>query len=527
MTNEEFCFKKELDLARKKFISDGWITLYSHSCYLENKVSLTVFSYLVTNETVCDKCMTDYCWDISMGSGRIAVYGDNSYFSFAKEGIEPIIYVKEFKTNGNYIRYNDISEELICYFNLLENCNNKQNRKYLFIDDNGDTDEVIIVTEEKVSMKLKYLQEYLAIRKINLIICFDFVCQLNSDLCTFDIEYKDDVKNENDLVYNAQIRCLMNDYHSLVIGKSLLKHGNIKTIGCHYDIKKQYENFIVGYDEVGNEALLTCERTAENYFKLTYFKKEVLDKYYNNPSLYKVDGFSISSDYFSLKIDNNNENYVAVFLVELSCLPYKEQKYWKSFNVLPQSGMGISKSYYRTMIEGNWTENNEALDLYFKDLYEEFDRLWSDKFGWTLFKPLNKEQKYVFASLHLLPNNEAKSFCELVQSMALLLIDCINDEITKNIELDPGDRGIIKLKKFFASHHLTVSPLIEYFKYLQDLRSCITPAHRFSESNKTAKKAIRYFGLNLDFSNAKEVGNEIFVKSIYTLNTLIKAFSLK
>ena len=38
MTNEEFCFKKELDLARKKFISDGWITLYSHSCYLENKV---------------------------------------------------------------------------------------------------------------------------------------------------------------------------------------------------------------------------------------------------------------------------------------------------------------------------------------------------------------------------------------------------------------------------------------------------------------------------------------------------------
>lgn len=74
---------------------------------------------------------------------------------------------------------------------------------------------------------------------------------------------------------------------------------------------------------------------------------------------------------------------------------------------------------------------------------------------------------------------------------------------------------------------MTVSPLIEYFKYLQDLRSCITPAHRFSESNKTAKKAIRYFGLNLDFSNAKEVGNEIFVKSIYTLNTLIKAFSLK
>ena len=36
--------------------------------------------------------MTDYCWDISIGSGRIAVYGDNSYFSFAKEGIEPSNY---------------------------------------------------------------------------------------------------------------------------------------------------------------------------------------------------------------------------------------------------------------------------------------------------------------------------------------------------------------------------------------------------------------------------------------------------
>ncbi|MFV8340727.1 hypothetical protein ACNQGL_15805 [Flavobacterium sp. LB3P21] len=119
--------------------------------------------------------------------------------------------------------------------------------------------------------------------------------------------------------------------------------------------------------------MLDCIQTNDKYFIVTYFRKEVLNKYYNEPANYKVDGWRLSSSFISLKIDNKNDDYVAVFLVELSTLPHKEQLYWKQYNIPPQKG--INASYYKTMIEGSWVQQPETPDLLFKHSYVKFNNL--------------------------------------------------------------------------------------------------------------------------------------------------------
>jgi hypothetical protein len=49
---------------------------------------------------------------------------------------------------------------------------------------------------------------------------------------------------------------------------------------------------------------------------------------------------SITSRYFILRADVNNDDYVAVFLGDLADLPIKEQLYWKSFNIPPRVEWG-------------------------------------------------------------------------------------------------------------------------------------------------------------------------------------------
>ena len=89
--------------------------------------------------------------------------------------------------------------------------------------------------------------------------------------------------------------------------------------------------------------------------------------------------------------------------------------------------------------------------------------------------------------------------------------------MSKGLPLEDNDKGITKLEKFIKSNDIDIPPMIEFLRHLQNLRSGLV-AHRFSESNKAVKKAMSYF--NLTDGNYVEVAKDIFIKSIYTMNTL-------
>ncbi len=455
--------------------------------------------------------------------GKPTIYGDNTYKSNDREGIEPFIFYRSFPLLEKDETYFDVSEEFVFYFNLYEKAENKQNRKYYYTDEVGNLDEVIIIEPKSIKIRLKYLKEYITIRGMYFVVCFDYMRLMKNIPSEWGIEQYDRLIKEEKHTYSHLIRNVDTRTQSWIMGKVFIEPNQTKSY--HFDIgKEKYESFITGFDKNGDEILEECSRTNEKYFKVTYFKKEVLNKYYNEPNKYEVDGFGVRSKYFSLKIDNNIEDYVPVFIVELSSLPYKEQLHWKQYNITPQDGMNISATYYRTMIEGRWAEHPETPDLYFKFKYEDFNKKWESKFGWKFYKPLADEDKHLYTALHIPTTNNVKAFCEQVLTIVKLTIDRLNEKhMQKGITLENGDKGITKLEKFLKSQEIEIPKMFEFLRNLQSLRSGLM-AHTFSKSDKNCKKALDYFELKSD--NYIEVAKEIFIKSVFTLYTLENQFEL-
>ncbi len=522
MNKEYFLLKDKIKEIESNFTKNGFIKVYNNfSKSLDKRCGIYCCLIDKNQKETYDK---DDSWPFSMGyEGKPVIYGDNTYKTNEKEGLEPFLFYRYFSLLDNNEKYLDVSEEFVLYFNLYEKGESKQNRKYYYIDEIGHLDEVIIVEPECIKIKLKYLKEYITIRDMNFVVCFDFMRLLPECPLGWKIKSIDETFKASNYIYSHLIRDYDNIKQSWIMGKVFIK-GN-KEKKSHFDFEShRYEKFIVGYNVNGEEVYEDCSRTNEKYFKVTYFKKEVLNKYYNEPSRYEVDGFGVSSKFFTLKIDNNVDDYVPVFLVELGSLPLKEQLHWKQYNIPPQDGMNISRTYYRTMIEGKWAEYPETPDLFFKSKYIDFNKNWEKKFGWKFYKTLAREDEHIFTSLHIPTTNNIKAFCEQVLTIVKLTIDRLNEkEFQKGLVLEIGNKGITKLENFLKLNNIEVPNMFQFLRNLQSLRSGLI-AHSFSKSDKKCKRAMEYFAIKDD--NYIEVARNIFVKSIYTLNTLEKHFNI-
>lgn len=520
MTTEQFLLKDRVKEIESNFLKNGWLTVYSSNPEPLDKDQRLVFCCLVEQAQVSDY-LQDSDWVVEPGSeGKPAVWGDGTYETHSDKGFEPFLFVKRFNFSDGHESYIDISEEFVLYYRLYEKGTDKNDRKFYFIDDAGDLDEVISIQHREVKVKMKYIIEYISIRKMNFAIMFDFM-RLAKLTDGVDAKAQDETYKGDNFYYTHLIRGTPwvdgSRLQSWIHGKLVIRPDAKKQKGYHFDYENQpYESFITGYDDKGNEVLQDCKRTNEKYFIVTYFKKEVLNKYYNDPTKYTVDGFHVQSSFFTLKIDNNIDEYVAVFLVELGTLPHKEQLHWKQYNIPPQKG--ISSTYYKTMIEGSWAEHPETPDLYFKHKFQQFNEKWQSTFGWPFYKPLSKEDEHIFTSLHIPTTNNIKSFCEQILSLIKITIDRLNEaEFSKAVTMENGERGISKLEKFLKARNVELPDMINFLRSLWDLRSGLL-AHSFSTSNDKCKKAMKYF--KIDESTYVEVARDIFTKSIHTLNTL-------
>lgn len=521
MKKEYFLLTDKISQIKSKFASsNGWIKIYERDD-VEDDTS-GIYCCLVSNSHI-NEIKENYSWPIHIGSeGKPSVYGDNSYKTYAEEGIEPFLFSKNFAIANSSVHYIDIAEEFVLYFRLYEKGIDKQNRTFFYVDDYGELDEVIIIEPKSIRVKIKYLKEYITIRDMHFVLCFDYMRLIRDVPKEWQISFGESLIKDSSYIYSHLIRDVIGKIQSWIMGKVFIEPNPEKK--THFDLDYQFEDFIVGHDENGDLIYENCGSEKTGHFSLTYFKKEVLDKYYNNPEVYKVDGFSVSSNFFRLKIDNNKKQYVPVFVRDLRILSHKEQLHWKHFNIAPKEGMGISQTYYSTMIQGNWADKPETVDLFFKSRYLEFNKKWNKKFGWYFYKPLSQEDEYIFTALHSITQNNIKSFCEQTLSLVKLTIDRLNEkEMAKPIAKDPNIKGISKFEKFLEYHQIEIPAMFEFLRNLQNLRSGLI-AHSFSKSNKDCKKAIEYFGI--ENGNYVEVLDSIFEKSIFTLNTLEKQFEL-
>ncbi|HUC82971.1 MAG TPA: hypothetical protein VMR70_18830 [Flavisolibacter sp.] len=527
MKKDYFLLKDRIAQIEASFLKEGWLTIYEQDG-ADHSDQRLIFCCLVSPNLMASyKQNRD--WVIEPGSeGKPTVMSTfvrgrwkSKYQTYADKGIEPFLFSRRFSHNREH--YIDLSEEFVLYFHLYENGENKQKRTYYYVDDLGELEEVIRIVPGRVTVKFKYLMEYLSVRKMHFAILFDFMRLAPADQEGFmplDQDFQTEKHYYNHYIRHMGFALDENPLQSWIHGKAFIHYDPAKSEQHHFDRKDLYESYITGYDEKGDEILETCTNEPGKLLKLVYFKKEVLDKYYNDPGKYEVDGWHVKSPFFYLKIDNHHDDYVAVFLRELGMIPHKEQLHWKRYNLPPQRGM--SHAYYKTMIEGAWAEQSGTPDLFFKERYREFNEKWKAKFGWLFYKPLSKEDAHQFTALHIPTSNNVKSFCEQVLSLVKITVDSLNEKmLAQGTTLEEGDKGITKLEKFLEQRGYPLPDMILFLRNLYSLRSGLL-AHRFSESNAQVKKAMVYFGMGKD--NYITVATDIFIKSVYTLNTLTKFF---
>lgn len=524
MVEKDLLFTDYKELIRKRFIKSGWVIAYCNEKKLKDVENSLIYSALIAKDKIA-KALSKYDWDLLLDGGPGLVFyreGNEEkakYCRFSEDGIEPLVYYREF--HGTRETYLEISEEFRLYRDLYEEYVSNKEKKYIRIDDNGDEEVVAIISENEVKIQIKYLKEYISVRNMVFVVFFDLMRLSEKPLGNLAISKKNETIKRGYYIYNHLIRSInIAPYkvQSWLFGKVLIP--GIKNYKPALFETIKYEKFIVGIDNNGNEKYVS---SSKNTLIPVYFKREVLDKYYNDPSKFEVeDGLVRACGLWTLKVDNNNPDYIIVFSKDLRFLPYKEQVYWKSYNVKPPLDKGLSRAAYLRNIMGKFTAPDMP-DLYFKEKYNEFSDKWYKKYGWYLFKPLSKSDEHHFKSLHRPSSENRKDFDAQAASLTKIIIDSLNEkELEKGIKTEKENpKGIDKFEAFLENNDFKIDQMMKFLRNLQAFRS-YTVAHRKSEERKEVKELYEYF--KMDDKHLDKIFDGILLGAIKVFNTLENHF---
>jgi hypothetical protein len=478
---------------------EGWITIWKNLDDEENKqISSKIFSTFIKKEFK-EKSQEKSEWDFFM-----------SDLHYPKE-IEPILFFRDFY--GIKPHFFDISEKFRHHFNLYQ----KEDKNYYFLDSSGDENKVIEYNEKEIKVNIKFLFEYLKENELILSMGFDLGRLNNKEKEEYDFEISSLQKNGEDIIFSFGA---INDACISKESKSLSFIRGKKYVACPkgfnesvLEPKEEYEEFIVEINDDGSHKYFICDESKlENLFlKPVFFKKEVLDKYYSKPSKYTVhDGYLSCAGLWGIRIDNNIQENVAVFLGDLGRLPNKEQKHWKLYNI-PKGK--ISEPFFKRNFEAEFCSPSNPVD-YFKEKMAFFKRKWKDKFGWDLFKDLKKEDEYYWKTLRI--PREQKEFDEMVGALTKILIESINSERIKlekiTLEKEKNTGGIYHLEEYLKQKHSLFSP--EMFKFIRKLQKLRSKSIHLK--NKEYNKIYSYF----DKGSFSKTFEKILLGAITTLNTI-------
>ncbi len=478
--------------------TEQWVTVFRSE--RNDDGSLGIFCALIPEDYV-PAALEDVQWDKSIGfgmpgEGTFSQGGEATrrYCRFGgDDGLEPLIFFRDF--HGVHPDYIEVSEEFRHYFNLFEN---KANGVFVAVEKAGDDVEVIRVGDRQVEIKLRYLKEFLAARKMALAVYFDLQRYSVRTAEELDLSDETEITRTADATYQfhggrSPVTGGRHRSFARLLGKKLIGGSTVE------NTVEVFEEFIIGTDSDGGPVSYTCDpgrlanyfganHGAPHYFTPVFFRREVLNKYFNNPGKYSVeDGRLRCAGLWSMAIDNNHPDFVVVYLGDLGRdLPEKDRLYWKSFNVPPEGG--VSEVNFRRSILGQFT-SPEMKDLLFKERLEQFQTDWFNQYGWDLFKPLAEADRHYAVTLRIPPIDQQNHFDEQVLALAKILIDSINESKLNSLipAQSPNSRSLKKLQVYLDQIGLNSAKHIQFLKELWNLRHG-TP-HRKGDAYSKAAEA--------------------------------------
>jgi hypothetical protein len=548
-TVQDFILQSDrIELIQAKLGKETWLTVYEN-CEIKTEFgcdSFCAYCALIPRSEQ-SKILENFGWEISIsahGPGFISSYENgnriNRYERFSGENFLPLVLKRCFYDAAE--DYFEILEEFRLYHNLLED---KKTNEFFKINEEGLKEKIIKITENKIEIRTLEIRQFISAKDMVFASYFEarrYIPEELDDKTQKTIRHE--IKDNSISLIRSGENYVFDTYNakafSRIVGKKIIQPLPIEKCGIwpFAGVDKQFEDFIVGTNENGDEILSTCDKDnlgnnfganpdAYHYLTPIFFQRDVLTQYYSNSQRYEIqDGQVYCKGVWSLRVDNNHPDHIMVYLGDLGFLPLSEQKYWRSYN-LPPEDKTMSRAYYMRSVMGEFSET-ESPDLRFKQSYKKLSELWLKKFGWHLFHPLSSNDEHYFHSLRVPLNEQQSEFDTQIHGLAKTIVDSINVQILiKSYAINiPEDRkgksnGLFVFDEFLKIQDIQqIEGYINFLKDVQELRSSGTAHRKGKNYQKICDK------LEIEKHGYKATCIEIFYTAENLMNELIKIASL-
>jgi len=525
-------------------LKDTWTTVYDF--HKQNGGNYATFCVLVAHtKDVMQQVLGECSWGVNVRFGYPGFWleGDDKSIHYGRLSntgrdirYEPLVTCRSFA--GRWPEYIELCEEFRLYHNLYHD---EGRNEFIHLAESGEEDVVAKIDStnagHKAQIKTGYLRDFMAAKSVALVRLHDHTRYSAFDVT--DALGKDRVHMEEfgdrycfNIVIDPSTSFLGEDWKAF---STFLAKDTIPPFDepVHQDYRsylkrdaKQYASFIFEMDEAGNPVESTCNPDslqspaagnvyAPHYLTPVFFKREVLKKYYEQPSKYSVeDNYLRCISLWGMRYGQNPSGFVHAWLGDLGRdLPYNEQLHWRQFNIPPEGGLG--EATVRRELFGEFAGPDEITHV-FKDEFDRFCQSWRSKLGWDLFLPLREDDEHYFKTLHIPTLQDPLEFDEQIQALAKILPDSINrkeltkltgigqDELVKRTgKPNPGSIDLLEesFVSYFTTEKAKAKDIVEPLRSIQSLRSA-GPAHRRGDEYD---RVVRRLGLsNEDYKSIVE-----------------------
>ena len=454
-------------------------------------------------------------WEDDGGKVQVAEEIEETVWGYKDVVIEPFTFRREWLSRATSTF--ELIQNFILFYNLY--FDDKENT-YNALSKAGESIAVIKVSNKKQKQRIEirncFLKNYLACKNRILVRQHDHNTRSSKTIDELGIEPSHGHKlNGEDYALDLAVA----DDH--ITGKTGAV-SNLNGKDLVLPLKKPKDllgwpkencEFIIGVDDQGESIKASC-KVVDNptrFLTPVYFKRDVLEKYHGAQSVYEVSESMVAcGGHWLIPIDTNRADLVQVWLGDLQKLPYNEQLYWLSYNVLPEGG--ITKQRLVRDFDGAFAESEDIV-YQFKKSLKNFQGVFKNRFGFKLFKPLHKADAHLEPSLRVPVNNESGEFEAQLRNLATLLPDSINIKSIRSATKKPEKYQITALENFL-NHHSLNTDIIYHLHKIQDMRSS-GAAHR--KGKEYEKNVVKY---GLDKTTNQKFVRQLFVDMTKVLDSL-------
>jgi hypothetical protein len=207
--------------------------------------------------------------------------------------------------------------------------------------------------------------------------------------------------------------------------------------------------FVIGSDEQGQPITATCPPTG--FMTPVFFRAEVLERYYQDPSTYRVDDDIVRGGrHWALPIAPTDRNTVQAWLGDVNGLPVSVQRHWAEF-AIPDQGVPEWRLRRELLAEfSDAREQGPVADL--KRAIAAVNAAAEEQFGEALFAPVEEAHVEAVRTMRVPANSSFAAFNEQVRTLALLVVDHLSSRFLDAADAPADDTGTLnRLARLLAT----------------------------------------------------------------------------